>query len=247
MVHLSNDHIDSPNQHKNSHKLCNEMGHPVLILWKVNGNWDNNMIRISQWRQSHCRTNTNVRINKSKRAGLSESQSGIQVGKTNKLAYHSSQRVFIPPFSNNPPPPPSPFKKIFHPSLPNIILPLFKLCPFWDKTLKFNLILILLRSNKSNFEIFLATKAILRFFLFQILSFHLIFTKIKLKLRLNLYKKPISIFSTSVQFCLVFYFWPDIFAWIVEENTNSVDVTILNLTRLFYLSNHNIPVKCLNV
>ena len=28
MEHLSNDHKDHPNQHKNSHKLCNEMGHP---------------------------------------------------------------------------------------------------------------------------------------------------------------------------------------------------------------------------
>ena len=52
------------------------------IWWKVNGTWDNNMIRISQWRQSHWRTNTSVRKrNKSKRAGLWESQSGIQVKK----------------------------------------------------------------------------------------------------------------------------------------------------------------------
>ena len=29
--------------------------------WKVNGNWDNNMIRIPQRRESHCRTNTSVR------------------------------------------------------------------------------------------------------------------------------------------------------------------------------------------
>ena len=27
----------------------------LWISWKVNGNWDNNMIRISQWRESHCR------------------------------------------------------------------------------------------------------------------------------------------------------------------------------------------------
>ena len=25
----SNDHMDHPNQHKNSNMLCNEMGHPV--------------------------------------------------------------------------------------------------------------------------------------------------------------------------------------------------------------------------
>ena len=39
MEHLSNHHKDSPNQHKNSHKLCDEMGHPVVNLmesqWKL--------------------------------------------------------------------------------------------------------------------------------------------------------------------------------------------------------------------
>ena len=32
MEHLSNDHGDHPNQHENSHKLCNETGHSVLGL-----------------------------------------------------------------------------------------------------------------------------------------------------------------------------------------------------------------------
>ena len=36
----------------------------LWISWKVNGNWDNNMIRISQWRESHCRTNTSIRRKK---------------------------------------------------------------------------------------------------------------------------------------------------------------------------------------
>ena len=31
------------------------------VCWKVNGNWDNCMIRISQWRESHCRTSTSFR------------------------------------------------------------------------------------------------------------------------------------------------------------------------------------------
>ena len=39
MEHLSNDHEDHPNQHKNSHKLCNETAHLVLSLlesqWKL--------------------------------------------------------------------------------------------------------------------------------------------------------------------------------------------------------------------
>ena len=32
MEHLSNDHEDHPNQHKNSHKLCDETGHPIVIF-----------------------------------------------------------------------------------------------------------------------------------------------------------------------------------------------------------------------
>ena len=32
MEHLLNDHKDHPNQHKNSHKLCDEMGLPVVNL-----------------------------------------------------------------------------------------------------------------------------------------------------------------------------------------------------------------------
>ena len=36
----------------------------LWIWWKVNGNWDNNMIRISQLRESHCRTNTSFRRKK---------------------------------------------------------------------------------------------------------------------------------------------------------------------------------------
>ena len=56
-------------------------GIPLWIWWKVNGNWDNNMIRFFQWRESYCRINTSVRRKKSKRPGLWEPQSGIQVGK----------------------------------------------------------------------------------------------------------------------------------------------------------------------
>ena len=39
-------------------------GIPLWIWWKIYGDWDNNMIRISQWRESHCRTNTSVRKKK---------------------------------------------------------------------------------------------------------------------------------------------------------------------------------------
>ena len=41
-----------------------KQGIPLWIWWKVYGNWDNNMIRIFQWRESHCRTNTSVRRKK---------------------------------------------------------------------------------------------------------------------------------------------------------------------------------------
>ena len=36
----------------------------LWIWWKVNGNRDDNMIRISQWRESHCRTNISVQRKK---------------------------------------------------------------------------------------------------------------------------------------------------------------------------------------
>ena len=39
-------------------------GIPSRIWWKVNGNWDNSMIRISQWRESLCSTNTSVKRKK---------------------------------------------------------------------------------------------------------------------------------------------------------------------------------------
>ena len=64
MEHLSNDRKDHPNQHKNSHKLCDETGHPVVNLmesqWKLRQQWDQNF----QWRESHSRTNTSFRKKK---------------------------------------------------------------------------------------------------------------------------------------------------------------------------------------
>ena len=39
MEHLSNDHEDHPNQHENSHKLCDETGYAIMNLmefqWKL--------------------------------------------------------------------------------------------------------------------------------------------------------------------------------------------------------------------
>ena len=78
--HLSNDHKDHPNQHNKSQKLHNETRDPFFsgTESQMDGNWYNHMIRISQWRESHCITNTCVtRKNKSKREGLWESKPGI--------------------------------------------------------------------------------------------------------------------------------------------------------------------------
>ena len=56
--HLSNDHKDHPSQHKNSHKLCNETGHPVVnmmeIQWKLRQQNDQNggkalVEQLSKW------------------------------------------------------------------------------------------------------------------------------------------------------------------------------------------------------
>ena len=35
MEDLLNDHKVDPNQHKNSHKLCHEMGHPIMNLMEM--------------------------------------------------------------------------------------------------------------------------------------------------------------------------------------------------------------------
>ena len=44
--------------------MARKLGIYFRVYWKNNGNWDNNMIRISQLRKSHCRTNTSVRRKK---------------------------------------------------------------------------------------------------------------------------------------------------------------------------------------
>ena len=32
MEHVSNDHKDHPSQYENSHKLCDETGHPIMNM-----------------------------------------------------------------------------------------------------------------------------------------------------------------------------------------------------------------------
>ena len=82
MEHLSNDHEDHPNQHENSHKLCDEMGHPVVNLmesqWKLRQQNDQNFPMGKAIVEQILALEE---IKKSKRAGLLESQSGIRVVK----------------------------------------------------------------------------------------------------------------------------------------------------------------------
>ena len=78
-------------------------GIPLWIWWKVNGNWDNNMITISQWRGSFVeQILASEDRNKSIRVGLWESQSGIPVGKLTiwvrsfKIRSISSTKIGMP-------------------------------------------------------------------------------------------------------------------------------------------------------
>ena len=75
-----NDRKHCPNQ-QNCHRVCDARGIAFYVCWEVNGNWDNNMIKISKRRESHCRTNTSLKINKSKRARIWQSKSRIREGK----------------------------------------------------------------------------------------------------------------------------------------------------------------------
>ena len=54
MEHLSNDNKTIPISTRIVIRYA-------IKRWEVNGNWDNNIISISQCRESHCRTNTSVR------------------------------------------------------------------------------------------------------------------------------------------------------------------------------------------
>ena len=51
------------------------------VYWRVNGNWDNNIIRISHQRESHCGTNTSVKRKKKTQKSRTVRVLGIRVGK----------------------------------------------------------------------------------------------------------------------------------------------------------------------
>ena len=65
MEHLSNDHKYHSNELKNSHKLRDEMGHPILGMiesqWKLRQPHDQ---MENHCRENHCRTNISARRKK---------------------------------------------------------------------------------------------------------------------------------------------------------------------------------------
>ena len=71
MEYLSNDHEDRLNRHENSHKLCNDTGHPVVNLmesqWKLRQQHDQNLPMGGNAIRTILASEER---NKSKRAGL---------------------------------------------------------------------------------------------------------------------------------------------------------------------------------
>ena len=63
----------------------------LWIWWKVTGNWDSNMIRISRWTESHCRTNTSVRRKKWIQKGRTM---GITVWNPSRKVNHLSKIIW---------------------------------------------------------------------------------------------------------------------------------------------------------
>ena len=58
-------------------------GITLRLWWKANGNWENNMIRISKRSESHCRTNNSIRRNKL-----------IQNSRTDRITVWDTRRKF---------------------------------------------------------------------------------------------------------------------------------------------------------
>ena len=62
---------------------------PLWVWRRVNGNWDNNMIRISEWRESHCKTDTSFRrckqIQKSRTVRVTVRDPGRKVNHLSKV------------------------------------------------------------------------------------------------------------------------------------------------------------------
>ena len=74
MEHLLNDREDHPNQHENSHKLYNEMGHPIVNVmesqWKLRQQHDQNFSMNNGRKAIVEQILMSEKRNKSERAGL---------------------------------------------------------------------------------------------------------------------------------------------------------------------------------
>ena len=102
---IFNDHKDHPNQHKNSHKLCNETGHPVVNTMESQWKLRHNMIRISQWRESHYRTNTTIirkkEIQNSRTVRITVWDPSRKVNHLNKVVWNYNRVHLIYQFHHN--------------------------------------------------------------------------------------------------------------------------------------------------
>ena len=77
-----------------------KQGIPLWIWWKVNGNWDN-MIRISQWKKSYCRTNTRKKeIQKSRTTRITVWDPNRKLNHLSKVIW---DRKIITPVQSVPP------------------------------------------------------------------------------------------------------------------------------------------------
>ena len=81
MEHLSHDHEDYPNQHENSHKLNDETVSRFELDGKSKETETTTWSDFSNWGKAFEEQVLVSERSRSKRGGLWESQSGIQVGK----------------------------------------------------------------------------------------------------------------------------------------------------------------------
>ena len=101
MEHIWNDHKDHPSQHENSHKLCNEMGHPLSEFDRKSMETE-----ITAWSQFPYDGKVIAEQKlvpkerkKFKRAGLRVAVWGLKrnINHPSKIIYNSSPGLSVPP------------------------------------------------------------------------------------------------------------------------------------------------------
>ena len=88
MDHLSNDHEDYPNQHKNSYKVCHETGHSVVNLmeshWKLRQQRDQNFLmerKTLQNKYQHQKKEINPKKQEQENHSLGSAQESYHLSK----------------------------------------------------------------------------------------------------------------------------------------------------------------------